>query len=90
MEIASFEPTRGLRHGDPLNPYLFFLVAWGLSVLLLDAERRGQIEGVKVCREAPAVSHQFFVDNPLILIRANRHNAECLKKILEDFCKASG
>lgn len=85
-----FIPSRGLRQGDPLSPYLFLLVAEGLSALLSDAEERGAIEGVKVCRDAPSVSHLLFADDSLILMKADVANANTLKGILQSYCNASG
>ena len=42
-------PSRGIRQGDPLSPYLFLLCAEGLSALIQSAMDRGQMEGVKIC-----------------------------------------
>jgi hypothetical protein len=65
-----FIPTKGIRHGDPLPPYLFVLCAE-----VLQAEEIGGIEGIKVCMNAPSVSHLLFADDSLILLKADLNNA---------------
>jgi hypothetical protein len=90
METNTVIPTRGLRQGDPLSPYLFLLVAEGLSSLLKGSESRGEIQGVRVCRNAPVISHLLFVDDSLILIEADMEQAVNLKNILDRYCANSG
>jgi hypothetical protein len=85
-----FFPTRGIRQGDPLSPYLFLLCAEGLSSCLLHAEEIGGIEGIKVCRNAPSVSHLLFADDSLILLKADLNNAISLKQVLDTYCANSG
>ena len=67
QETDYFTPTRGIRQGDPLSPYLFLLCAEGLSSML-QYEEVGGIEGIRVCRNAPSVSHLLFADDSLILM----------------------
>jgi hypothetical protein len=90
METDHIIPTRGLRQGDPLSPYLFLLVAEGLSSLLRGVESRGELQGVRVCGDAPTVSHLLFADDSLILMQADKENAEVLKNLLDRYCSNSG
>lgn len=50
-------PSRGLRQGDPISPYLFLLCVKGLTATLKKEEAAGHIKGIAVCRGAPRISH---------------------------------
>lgn len=77
---------RGLRQGDPLSPYLFLLCA----AMLKEAERNGSLTEIKLCREAPTVSHLLFADDSLLLIEANAENAMVVNDILHKYEVFSG
>ncbi|KAG6627018.1 hypothetical protein CIPAW_15G093400 [Carya illinoinensis] len=51
--IGLILPSRGIRQGDPLFPYLFLLGTEGLITLLNQAGLSKQISVIKVCRGAP-------------------------------------
>jgi hypothetical protein len=57
---------------------------------LLHAEEVGGIEGTKVCRNAPSVSHLLFADDSLILLKADLNNAISLQHALDSYCAISG
>ena len=86
-EIA---PQRGLQQGDPLSPYLFLLCAEAFSCLLLAAERRGELEGVKVCQDAPSINHLLFADDSLLLLKNDVRSANHLQDILSLYENCSG
>ncbi|XP_019199913.1 PREDICTED: uncharacterized protein LOC109193526 [Ipomoea nil] len=83
-------PTRGLRQGDPLSPYLFIICAEGLSLLLQQANRAGLIHGCRVARGAPQISHLFFADDSLLFFKANVEEANEIKKCLTVYEDLSG
>ena len=74
-------PERGLRQGDPLSPYLFLICAEGFSSMLQEAEKRGSLKGIKICKNAPSVSHLLFADDSLLLIEADKESVQELNKI---------
>jgi len=65
-----FQPTRGLRQGDPLSPYLFLFVADALSIILQKEAELGRVEELRISRNAPGISHLLFADGALLFFRA--------------------
>ncbi|BFG24970.1 hypothetical protein CerSpe_112440 [Prunus speciosa] len=85
-----FKPTRGLRQGDPLSPYLFLLVSEVLSLLVLKACESSFLQGIKLSRSGPTLSHLMFADDTLIFLRASEHNCTNMVQLLNTYCRASG
>jgi hypothetical protein len=56
----------------------------------IKAQRDGRIEGIRICSGAPYVSHLFFADDTLMLIKATGPSANCLQQILELYVEVSG
>ncbi|GKV34824.1 hypothetical protein SLEP1_g43165 [Rubroshorea leprosula] len=89
-EARRVTPTRGLRQGDPLSPYLFILCVEGLTAMLNDAVTRGSLHSIQICRKAPKISHLFFADDSFLFLRATETEAGKLMAILQGYEAASG
>ena len=50
---GDIKPSRGIRQGDPLSPYLFPLCLKGLNQMLQAAAREDEIKGFSLCRNGP-------------------------------------
>jgi hypothetical protein len=81
--VGDIKPSRGLRQGDPLSPYLFLICAKALSSLLQQAELRGSITGVPTSKHGPRVSHLLFANDSLLFCKANSVEWKRLMTILE-------
>ena len=75
VAYGSIIPSRGLRQGDPLSPYLFLLCANGFSSLISDAAGNKMLGGISICRGCPMITHLFFTDDSLLFCKASRQ--EC-------------
>lgn len=85
-----FSPGRGLRQGDPLSLYLFLLCTESLSGLLNRAVSLGKLHGVRICGEAPVVSHLLFTNDSLLFLRAKEEECVEVRRLLGIYEQASG
>ena len=88
--LPYFKPTRGIRQGDTISPYLFIIVANTLSALMKKAIQDSTISSIKLNGYCPILSHLLFADDSIFFLRADRKNCLTFKSILESYCAVSG
>eukprot|EP00253_Pinus_taeda_P015632 PITA_15632 len=86
----TFLPSRGLRQGDPLSPFLFILMMEGLGQSINHAKEVGKIKGLQLSDRGQAWTHQQFVDDTMLQGIPTVKEAHAFKQILNEFAKASG
>ncbi|KAA3467625.1 reverse transcriptase [Gossypium australe] len=82
---SNFKPARGLRQGDPLNPFLFLICSEGLSSLMRLAKVEGLIKGARASRRGPEISHLLFADDCILFGEATDKGARILRDILKEY-----
>lgn len=87
---GKIRPSRGLRQGDPLSPYLFILCAKSLSTSIQRAVLRKEITSLPIARGGVRISHLFFADDNLLFCRATLGEWSKLQEILGVYERASG
>lgn len=88
-ELGPIKPSRGIRQGDPLSPYLFILIAEGLTALINKHEASGDFHGVGIARGVPKITHLLFANDSFIFFRANLSESTICKHILDLYATAS-
>ncbi|XP_074305649.1 uncharacterized protein LOC141640869 [Silene latifolia] len=61
-----------------------------LSLMINKAESNGLIEGIKLSRHSPAISHLLYADDSLLCLRLTSTGCETLRSILNYFSSISG
>ena len=87
---GSVVPSRGFRQGDPLSHFLFLFCAEAFSALIKNAERAGNISGIKFSKYPIFISHLFFADDSLIFLEARNRDCVSFLSILSKYSAASG
>lgn len=81
-----FKVSKGLRQGDPMAPFLFLIVAEGLSGLMRSVVQKNLFKGYKVGGvEYTEISHLQYAGDSLLLGEAIMENARVLKCIMRCF-----
>jgi ribonuclease HI len=83
-------PSRGLRQGDPISPYLFLICAEALSSMVIQANVENKLTGVPTSKRGPSISHLFFADDSLLFCRSSVSQWNHLSAILQQYELASG
>jgi len=83
-----FPMERGLRHGDPLSPFLFLLAVEGFHILMKSVVEKGLYQGYQVGHiEVVRLSHFQFADDTLIFGEKSWANVRSMREVLFFFLK---
>lgn len=83
-----FLPSRKIRQGDPISPYIFVLCIERLSHGICRAVHSGEWRLIKMSRNGTPLTHLFFADDLLLLIEAVPDQARVINEVLESFCNS--
>ena len=65
-------PSRRIRQGDPLSPYLLILCSEVLSGLCNRAQEDGSLKGIRVARGSPYINHLLFSDDTVFFLQSDK------------------
>ena len=85
------QPSRGLRQGDPLSPYLFLFCAEGLNAIVRRVTMNGDIQGFSIYRNELKFTYPLFflADNCLLFCISTLEECEKIQELLSYYEAAS-
>lgn len=86
---VSFKPTRGVKQGDPLSPYIFVLCLERLSQLIQSFINQNKWKPIEVIKGGSTFSHIYFTDDFVLFGEASQAQAQCILGCMAEFSRAS-
>ncbi|XP_026384998.1 uncharacterized protein LOC113280606 [Papaver somniferum] len=87
---ALFFPSRGIRQGGPLSPYLFILAMESFSGYLAYYEDNDTLTGMNISCSAPKINHLLFADDCILFCKSNQAHTSKLLQVINHFSSCSG
>jgi len=84
-----FSPSRGIRQGGPLSPYLFVICMEILSHIIADQVKANYWKLIRAGKFGPQISYLHFANDLLLFAEASIEQAHCVMHCLDQFCETS-
>lgn len=85
-----FLPSRGIRQGDLLSPYISIICMESLSRLINYAIQERHWQPIKIGRIGTPISHLLFADDIILMAKADIMNANSIISIVNTLARQSG
>ena len=82
-------PSRGIRQGNPISPYLFIIFMDYLGQFIEEKCSENLWQPVKASQSGLAFSHLFFADDLIFFAKADGVNSAAIGDVLDTFCSIS-
>nr|KYP49443.1 Retrovirus-related Pol polyprotein LINE-1 [Cajanus cajan] len=89
-KLEDFTPSKGIRQGDPLSPYLFVLCMERVFHLIEIAVIHKLWKPIKLSKGGPPLSCLAFADDLILFSEASMDQVEIIQQCLDIFCGSLG
>ena len=88
--VVFLSSSQGIIHGDPLSPFLFIILAEGLSRLISYKHSQGSWSGINFHNSVISATYNLFDDDSLLYAMGSVQEAIEIKKTLDEYCSLLG
>ncbi|KAF7815190.1 uncharacterized protein G2W53_029159 [Senna tora] len=87
---VDFQPSCGIRQGDPISSHLYILCANVLSCLNKKEVEAKLWRGIKIGGGTVEISHLMYADDTMLFFEVNDHNVQSIQRVLDKYAVLAG